>query len=196
MDQRIDFHKNTPTYEKEVKKPDKKHETIYLHFKDTIRRPREAEDQTERSDIFICYARTDQKYHDELKRYFLPLEKKGLLKSWSDKNITPSRKWKDDIIRTIGKVKVAILLISIDFLNSDFIRDEEIPRLLKRSEEEGVRIIPVFLKYCPHKYYNEIMQFQGINGPDRPLYDMTKPEKDKVLVDLVEKVAEILERVN
>lgn len=76
---------------------------------------------------------------------------------------------------------MAVLLVSADFLASDFIDKDELPPLLSAAKDEGAVILPVILG--PSRFLKTpLAQFQAVNNPSRPLIGMTKDEQEAVLV--------------
>lgn len=102
-----------------------------------------------RPTVFISYSHKDEKEKDELLTYLRALEREDLLTVWHDEHIRVGTDWKQEIKQAISKATVALLLITPNFLASDFINDEEIPEFLKRQEsEEDLVIFPVIAKQC------------------------------------------------
>jgi hypothetical protein len=89
-------------------------------------------------------------------------------------------------------LKVAVLLVSTDFLASDFIKTDELPPLLKAAEEDGATIIPVILKPCLYSKHPKLAEFQGLNDPAQPLSKLTPDEQEEKLVALMERIAELM----
>ena len=85
--------------------------------------------------------------------------------------------------------KVVVLLISANYLASDFVAENEMPPLLAAAEEEGTIILSLILS---PSLFNEtsLAQFQTINAPAKPLVMLTKAQQEEVFV----KVAEVIER--
>jgi hypothetical protein len=100
---------------------------------------------------------------------------------WDDTKIRPGSSWPDEICKALQTAKVAILLVSADFLASDFIRDSELTPLLAAAKEEGVIILPVIIGHCRFAQ-SKIAQFQAVNDPSTPLSDLTVTKRDKVFV--------------
>ena len=69
------------------------------------------------------------------------------IERWDDTRLQTGR-WRDQIERAIDSAKVAILLVSADFLASDFIENEELPPLLDKAQRKGTVILPVILTSC------------------------------------------------
>ena len=59
---------------------------------------------------------------------------------WDDRRIAKGDAWLPEIQGAMDRASVAVLLISKDFLTSNFIKDKEVPHLLKRRREEGLRV--------------------------------------------------------
>lgn len=85
--------------------------------------------------VFISYSHKDKGFLDRLMVHLRPLEKKKLIEPWADSRIVAGEKWKVAIESSLKKARAAILLISADFLASDFIVDNELPPLLKKADD-------------------------------------------------------------
>lgn len=140
--------------------------------------------------VFISYSHKDETFLHRLMVHLRPLEKRGLCKVWADTRVEAGDDWKEEIESALLLAQVAVLLISADFLASDFIVDNELPPLLARAAEEGTRIVPVILKPCGFDRDVNLSRFQAINAPDRPLINL--PEGDREA--LYNKVADIVDR--
>ena len=97
--------------------------------------------------------------------------------------------WQEEIKGAIASTKVAVLLISVDYLASELVVENELPPLLAASEEEGVTILPIILGPCNFKYTN-LAHFQTVNDPSIPLSKMNKHDKDEVWNKVVETILE------
>src|SRR5438270_11408475 len=92
-----------------------------------------------RTKVFISYSHNDTKYLNMLLPHLKYLEENKLIELWTDSKIQPGERWQDEIKLALASTKVAILLISVDFLNSPFIQNNELPPLLAAAETEGVK---------------------------------------------------------
>jgi hypothetical protein len=100
--------------------------------------------------VFISYSRRDKKLMEELLAHMKPYVRSGSVTAWSDKQIVPGSKWLPEIQTALGKAGVALLLVSPQFLASDFIhraRQSPEPRRgpwrRRQSREGGAGALPV-----------------------------------------------------
>jgi hypothetical protein len=128
--------------------------------------------------IFVCYAHTDSRCLDRLLVHLKPLERRSKIECWSDTRIRAGDKWRTEIAENIEKAAVAVLLVSADFLASDFIVKHEIPPLLIKAEASGTRIIPVIIKPCGFIRDDSLQNFQCINDPKQPLLGLSDIEQE------------------
>jgi hypothetical protein len=87
---------------------------------------------------------------------------------------------------------VAILLVSANFLASDFIQNNELPPLLKAAEEEGAIIIPLILSPSRFAQTHSLSQFQAVNPPSQPLTSLSENDQEEVLVKVTSDVERAL----
>jgi len=90
--------------------------------------------------------------------------------------------------------KVAVLLVTADFLASDFIVDNELPPLLAAAAKDGLVIIPIIVSASRFANTEGLAQFQSVNPPSRPLSGMTKNEQEELLVKVSEAIEDALGR--
>lgn len=148
----------------------------------------------EKLSVFVSYSHTDFEYLERLKIHVKPLEKKGIIEFWSDTKIKSGSKWQESIQAALEKAAVALLLISADFLASDFIIDNELPPLLKKAEEKGLVILPVVIKPCRFKQDENLSRYQCINNPEIPLSKMLESDREELYVKVVDSIEGILNR--
>jgi predicted nucleotide-binding protein len=98
--------------------------------------------------IFVSYSHTDTKQKERLLKHLTPLEAAADFDVWTDSRIKVGEKWLPAIEAALSGASVAILLITADFLGSDFVRQKEIPAMLERREKEDLRLYPILAKSC------------------------------------------------
>ena len=142
----------------------------------------------QRIKVFISYSHEDAHWLERLQVHLKPLERKGLLERWDDTRIQPGMYRREAIEQALASAKVAVLLVSADFLASDFIAQHELPPLLKAAEQEGVLILPVIVGSCLFEQEPDLAQFQAVNAPDQPLDGLDKAEQEKRLLSVAKTI--------
>jgi hypothetical protein len=142
-----------------------------------------------RATIFISYAHRDKRHLDRLLVHLEPLCRRGKkIESWSDRRIAPGRTWEREIAGAMSSAKVAILLISADFLASDFIVTHELPELLRLARRSAITVLPVVLGHCSFRNDRELASFQAVNDPARPVDALPIAERERVWNRVLEAV--------
>ncbi len=144
------------------------------------------------SRVFISYSRRDKDYLDRLQDHLKPHVRAGGVFLWTDGSLQPVDRWKEVIERALETAQIAILLVSVNFLASDFVAEEEVPKLLAAAEERGVRILPVVLTPCSFRR-STLSHFQAINDPAHPLSGLSQHEQDVIWERVIDAVLEARE---
>lgn len=142
-----------------------------------------------RTKVFISYSHKDKAWLERLHVHLRPLERDGRVEHWDDTRIKAGGRWREEIAEALTTTKVAVLLVSADFLASDFIVTEELPPLLSAAKKEGAVILPVILNHSRFMSFASLSQFQAVNDPLKPLAALKKAEPEAVFV----KVSEVIE---
>jgi len=138
--------------------------------------------------VFISYSHRDEPWKDRLVRQLRVLELEGDFVLWDDRQIAAGAGWHGEIEAAMERARVAVLLISADFLISDFIRGTEIPRLLQRRAADDLRIIPLIVHPCAWQGVDWLAAIQCRPRDGRVL---SKGRKAKVEEDLAALALEI-----
>lgn len=99
--------------------------------------------------VFLGYSHRDVAWKDRLVSLLRVMERKGVFDVWDTGEIPVSENWSQQISEVVKKADVAVLLVSPDFLASDFIVDHELPALLQRNQKEGLAVLPVVVCSAP-----------------------------------------------
>src|SRR5271166_900682 len=98
------------------------------------------------TEVFFSYAHEDEPLLGELLKHLGFLKQLGVIRDWHDRKITAGTEWKGQIDQHLKTAGVILLLVSSDFLASDYCWDIELTRALERHEKGDARIIPVILR--------------------------------------------------
>ena len=140
-----------------------------------------------RDQVFISYSHNDKDWLEKLQTVLKPLIRKGVVNIWDDTRIQAGQKWREEIKTALSGAKVAVLLVSPDFLASEFIAEGELPPLLKAAAGEGLTIIWVPVRDSLFTE-TEIAEYQAAFDPTRPLAGLSPAEVDKALVEISKKI--------
>lgn len=141
-------------------------------------------EKEQRTNVFIGYHRKDRHYLERLKAHMARYERDKLLNVWDDLTVKPGMNYQEELEHALNNAKIAILLVSPDFIASDFIDGNVLPPLLQRAEKGGAVILPVILKPCVFED-TALQQFQPFNDPSKPLSSKNANGKDMVWADLI-----------
>jgi TIR domain len=153
-----------------------------------------AAESAKRPNVFISYSHSDGEYLDRLLVHLKPLEKDGLIDLWVDTRLRAGDRWRKEIDKALQRATVAILLVSADFLASDFIIDDELPPLLRNAEERGTRVVPVIVKPCRFTRDKNLRHFQSVNDPKRALVLLPSGEQELIYDQIAAEVEKWLQK--
>jgi hypothetical protein len=147
-----------------------------------------------RTDLFVSYSHKDSRYQERLVTQLRVLEKAGRhrLRVWSDQQIPPGGDWQEAIDSALESAASAVLLISANFLTSNFILEREVPAILKRHEEAGLRVFPVIATPCAWKKVDWLASIQPRPRDGNPVWRSGGRYADVELARLVEEIADLL----
>lgn len=96
--------------------------------------------------IFFCYAREDEILLNKLKAHLRPLQHQGLIKLWHDRDISAGTEWEREIDRHLNTAQIILLLVSPDFMDSEYCYSIEMKKAVKRHDQGEARVIPIILR--------------------------------------------------
>ncbi len=156
-------------------------------YRSAANRVRGHDRMKDRTKVFISYSHKDVSYLDDLKAHLRPLGRAGL-EIWEDQQMKPGALWQEEIAEALRKARVGVLLVSADFLASDFIAEKELPLLLEAAEKDGVRIFYVVLRPC--RVPPALDKFQAVNDPGITMAEMENAEQDRVWMMVADVIQE------
>ena len=149
--------------------------------------------------IFISYSKFDHKSKAFIERHLGSLRHLGNVELWHDGEIRLGDDWFEEIETKLNSCNVAVLLISTDFLGSDFCMNEEVPTLLEKRRREGMMIAPILVRPCAWKIVPWLAAIQMLpqrdppTDHDTPLLTLSKLKQEAELTKVVIEIHRFLE---
>lgn len=98
--------------------------------------------------VFISYAHEDEEYKNKLIKHLIGLKRKNVIKEWHDRKILAGQHLDNEINKHLLEADIILLMISVDFLNSDYCYEKEMQKALKMHNENIARVIPIIVRKC------------------------------------------------
>jgi len=141
--------------------------------------------------VFVSYARADSNWLARLLVHLRPLERSGRIELWHDGKLMVGKPWRVELDRALMRASAAILVVTANFMASDFIVTQELPSIAKRATKEGIPVFPVVFGHCLFEEDPHLCELQLFNDPEKPLSRMDSSEADAVLVKLAKALRSI-----
>lgn len=133
--------------------------------------------------VFVSYSHKDKVHLNGFVTAVANMRRQNEISTWTDKDITGGSEWKDRIDKNLLDADIIILLISPDFINSDYCIDVEMNAALSRHNEKTAKIIPVYVRVTDVKG-SVVESLQGLPTDRRPINQWN--DGDSAWKDVVE----------
>lgn len=141
--------------------------------------------------VFISYSHDDEKEKNRLISHLGVLKRAGLIEIWNDDNIQAGADWELELDRAINRAKVAILLVTSNFLTSDVTLNSVIPRLLTRFRRRELNVFVVIAKACAWKVFDWLAKMEIRPRDGNAIWSGSDSQIDETLAAIVEEVAHL-----
>lgn len=143
-------------------------------------------------EIFCSYAHKDEALRDKVEEHLSSLKRERKIKHWHDRQIKPGENWKDKIDERLERAHIILLLISADFIKSDYCHEIEMQRALQRYGAGEARVIPIILRPCDW----ETSQFGKLQALPRGAMPVTEwPSIDAALTNVAKGIRLVVEEL-
>jgi hypothetical protein len=143
-----------------------------------------------RTQVFISYSHRDAAWLKLLQTQLAPLIRSDVISVWDDTRIKPGAEWRREIDAALAATKVAVLLVSADFLASDFIAQYELPPIFAAANA-GVRILWVPVKASLYEV-TDLVKYQAVIDPAHPLESLKGAARTDALVKIARAIRDAL----
>jgi tetratricopeptide (TPR) repeat protein len=96
--------------------------------------------------LFCMYAQEDRELYIELNRHLSTLKRQKVITNWYDFAITSMEDWKLEIKAQFNNADIILLLVSPDFVSSDYCYSTDMSQVVKRHEKGETHVIPIILR--------------------------------------------------
>ena len=98
--------------------------------------------------VFISYAHKDESYKDRLVTSFASLKRRGYISAWEDRQIPIGGEWDHHIKSALNDADIILLMISMDFMNSEYCFDVEVKRAIERHNDpnDNACVVPIIVR--------------------------------------------------
>src|SRR2546421_1325835 len=132
--------------------------------------------------IFFCYAHEDELLLKKLKTHLKPLQRQGLIDLWHDRDIIAGTDWQREISKHLNEAQIILLLVSSDFMESDYCYGIEMKRALERQECGEKCVIPIIIR---HVYWQAALgKLQALPTDGIPVTDPYWHDWDRAFFDV------------
>jgi hypothetical protein len=149
-----------------------------------------------KNDIFISYSHKDEEWKDRMVTQLMVLQMQQHFSLWEDRQIQTGDSWLPEIENALDQACVVVMMISANFLSSNFILQKEVPRILERRQKEGVRVIPIIVKPCPWRGVEWLSSIQLRPKDGVPLISGNEYQIEQELADIAEIISGFVKAAN
>jgi hypothetical protein len=142
--------------------------------------------------VFVSYSHRDEEIKNELIKHISPLKRINLIADWHDRKIEAGDKWEQVISENLKKADIIILLVSIDFINSEYCYGTEMDAALDRETAGQAVIIPVIARSCMWKN-SRFAPYQALPTDGKAI--ATWSDRDEALTVVSEGIRQVAERL-
>jgi len=139
--------------------------------------------------IYISYARMDRLLIEDFKKHLLPLQRRGLIELLDELEVAPGGNWNVAIDKHLNEADIILLMVSPDFLDSDYCYSKEMQRALERHMQREAHVIPIILRPV-HWQDTPFSRLQVLPKDALPVTRWM--DRDEAFDDIVKQISEVI----
>lgn len=133
--------------------------------------------------VFVSYSHKDQRYRDRMETSLSQVRRDKQISFWHDRMILPGQEWGQEIYKNLEKADIVLLLVSPDFLASDYAYSREMKRALERHNSGAAMVVPIILR--PSEWQNSPLEvLEVLPSKGRPVTRW--PDRDEAWLDVAQ----------
>ena len=143
--------------------------------------------------IFFSYSHKDEVLRNELEAHLALLKHEGLVESWHDRRIVAGDELDETIFGQLEAANIILLLVSSDFMSSNYCYSREMTRAMERHQAQEARVIPVILRHCDwtNAPFGKLM---AVPRDAKPVTSW--PDRDEAFADVAKQVRQAVEGIS
>ena len=141
--------------------------------------------------LLISFAPVDRALKDKLVQHLTMFARLAGVDLWSADRVAAGQEWRREIADALGRADVALLLISAEFLASEFLQDVELPILVERRRNAGLKVIPVLLRSCHWEVVPWLANLSMLPKDGRAVASLKGDQLDQAMADVSAEIARL-----
>jgi DNA-directed RNA polymerase subunit M/transcription elongation factor TFIIS len=146
-------------------------------------------------EIFICCARKDRPFLGKLKKHLTLLQRQGHIVLWHDGDISAGKEWESEIEKYLDAAQIILLLISPNFMASDYCYRKEVEKAMQRYKYGEVRVIPILLRWV-HWKDAPFGKLQSLPLNAKPVTDKHWHSQDEAFYEVTMGIQKVIDELN
>jgi internalin A len=142
--------------------------------------------------VFISYSHKDELFRDELRGALTAYERKGELVVLDDTRVEAGQKWEPEILGDLGRANIIVLLLSNDFIASDYCIQKEWNLAKKRDSDGKCAIVPIVVRACRFDKL-ELGQLKAILPDGKPIQQ--SDDRDAAWMEVTKDLDRVIARL-
>jgi len=142
--------------------------------------------------LFYSYSHKDEDLRDEIEKHLAQLKREGYIESWHDRKILPGTEFENIISEKLKDADVILLLISSDFINSDYCYSKEMEHAIERHNNGDAVVIPIILRHCMWQSA-PFGKLQALPKDGKPIKSKDWDGIDEALTDVAKGMKRLIE---
>src|SRR5260370_25448939 len=144
-------------------------------------------------EVLLCYAHKDEHLLKKLKIQLKPIQREGLVKVWHDRDIGAGKDWEHEIDERLNTAQIILLLVSPDFIDSEYCYSIEMNRAMERDKLGEVRAIPIILRPTDW-HHTPLGKLQALPKDGKPI--TTWRNRDDAFLDVARGLRNVIEEMS
>lgn len=142
--------------------------------------------------IFFCYAHEDEPLLKKLRVQLTSMQRQGLIEMWHDRDINAGTEWEQEISGRLNAAQIILLLVSPDFIASDYCYSKEMQRALERHNRKEAYVIPIILR--PVHWKGVLGSIQALPTDGKPVISWHNP--DEAFFNVADGIRKVVDEIS